>query len=119
MSNTDINNVASAFNKFSDRIISEVTFIHDYFQINMQEYGLSFLSETFIKTDEGEFQIPSKDGNWYLYQLIGKAVIGIEETENNIIVNFENGWTITVDTCLEPPGDNFNMGGPGLIPIFI
>ncbi len=115
----ELTDVAETFNRFTDKIVSQIVFIHDYFEMNMQENGLTFLSETFIRTDSGEYQIPSKDGNWYFYQLIGKEIIEIRENEKNIIVSFNNGWKITVDTCLEPPGDNFRMSAPGCVPIFI
>lgn len=119
MDNSHLSDIKMAFEKFSSRRVSQVVFIHDYFQIIMQENYLTFLSETFIKTDEGEYQIPSKDGNWNLYNLIDKDVTDIEEKEGNVVVTFNNGWKITVDTFLEPSGDNFNMGGAGLIPIHI
>jgi hypothetical protein len=112
-------NASSAFNKFSDKVVSQVTFMHDYFELHLQDDYMRFMSETFIKTDNGEYKLPSMDANWYFYKLIGQTVTSIEENEKEIIVNFDTGWTITVNTTLEAPGDNFHIGGAGMTPLFI
>lgn len=61
---------------------------------------IRFISETFIKTPEGEFQIPSERGNWFLYRTLGQEIQSIEFFEKYALVKIGNGYEITVDTYM-------------------
>lgn len=97
------------FQLLNDKEILQITFLEGYFQIIFDRGGMNCFSETFIKTSEGIFQIPSKEGVWQLINLIGKKMLSVEQKENEILMFIDNGTEIAVNTKLGPAGDTFHI----------
>lgn len=102
------------FNHLQDREVLQITFLEDYFQISFDRGGVSCISETFIRNESGTFLIPSKEGNWALFNLIGKKIVSAEEKENEVLLTAEEGTQITINTRLGPVGDTFHITIEGL-----
>lgn len=102
------------FNHLQDREVMQVVFLNGYFQIIFDQAYMNCISETFITTKEGSFQVPSKEGNWELCQLIGKNIVSAEERDNDVVLTADDGTEITVNTRLGPAGDTFHVGIEGL-----
>lgn len=110
-----LKSLSEFFNTFGSKQVSEVTFIHDYYELWMNRSYIRFLSETYIEipNDETHYYLGEKKGNYHFSQLLGQTVENVIESDKSVQVRFENGIKITVDTCLEPPSDNFHMGTIG------
>lgn len=89
--------------------ISQVTFIHDYYELWLQDDYLRFFSEVFVTKDGNSYTLPSKDANHIFSSLVGDKLISIEEKEHCIVIKSLSGITITVDTLFEAPCENFHM----------
>lgn len=101
------------FNYLRDREVLQIIFLEGYFQIIFDRGGINCFSETFIKTSDGSFQIPSKEGVWKLVNLIGKEMLSIEQKENEVSMFINDGSEITVNTRLGPTGDTFHISIEG------
>lgn len=96
--------------------ISQVVFIHDYYELWMQRDYLRFYSELFVTKDGKSYTLPSKDANYIFSSLIDDKLVSIEEKEHSIVIETSSGIIITVDTLFEATGENFDMRHEGEIP---
>ena len=107
------------FNLIKKTPISQAVFIHDYYELWMQEDYIRFLSELIIQKDGKEYPLPSPEGNYLFSCLPEDELISIEEIENAIKITTSSGVTLFADTSLEASSDNFHMRHKGLMPIMI
>lgn len=97
------------FNYLQDTEVLQVVFLKGYFQIYFDKGIISCLSETFIKSPSGEFQVPSKEGNWELFKILNQNIVSAEEQDSEVILKTDVGVEISVNIRMGLPGDMFHI----------
>lgn len=93
------------------REITGIVFIHGYVSIILDGYefdsdGFTVYSDLTVATEGGKFKTGEEDFRGGLYQLLGKRVLQIEDTERDFIVTCENN--VSFEFELGMPNDAYS-----------